>query len=80
MKTIAALLRRLGLWIAIFAMDIQIDGYTKMVDWLDDINGDPITRGNIILARGNAKTERTRLRGEYNATFAPGKSRTWSAA
>lgn len=76
MKTITNLLRRIGLWLAIFAMDIQIDGTTKAMQLVRC----PMTLGRMEIARHVARTERTRLRGEYNATFAPGKSRTWSMA
>lgn len=76
MKTIANLLKRAGLWFAIFALDIQIDGTTKAMQLVRC----PLTLGRMEIARHVARTERTRLRGEYNATFQPGYRKTWSAA
>jgi len=76
MKTIANLLRRAGLWFAIYALDVQIDGTTKAMEMVRC----PMTLGRMEIARHIARTERTRLRGEYNATFKPGQRRTWSVA
>lgn len=76
MKTIANLIRRVGLWFAIFALDIQIDGTTKTMQLVRC----PLTLGRMEIARHLARTERTRLRGEYNATFPVGQRRTWGMA
>lgn len=76
MKTIANLLKRAGLWLAIFALDIQIDGTTSAMEHVTC----PMTLGRMEIARHNARTERTRLRGEYNATFPVGQRRTWRIA
>lgn len=76
MKTIANLIRRVGLWFAIFALDIQIDGTTKTMQLVRC----PLTLGSMEIARHIARTERTRLRGEYNDTFPVGQRRTWGMA
>ena len=76
MKPIAALLRRTALWFAIFALDIQIDGTANAMQLVRC----PLALGRMEIARHVARTERTRLRGEYNATFQPGKRKTWSMA
>ncbi len=76
MKQIIALIRRIGLWLAIFALDIQIDGTAKAMELVRC----PLTLGRMEIARHVARTERTRLRGQYNATFPVGKRRTWSMA
>lgn len=76
MKQIIALIRRLCLWFAIFSLDIQIDGTTKAMGLVRC----PLTLGRMEIARHVARTERTRLRGEYNATFPVGKRRIWGVA
>lgn len=76
MKTLTNLIRRVGLWFAIFALDIQIDGTTKTMQLVRC----PLTLGRMEIARHLARTERTRLRGEYNATFPAGQRRTWGMA
>lgn len=73
MKTMLNLIRRAGLWLAIFALDIQIDGTTQAMELVRC----PITLSRMEIARHIARTERTRLRGEYNATFPPGKRLIW---
>lgn len=70
------LLRRLGLWLAIYALDLQIDGTTATLDHITD----PVRRGRMEIARHHARAERARLRAAYNATFPPGRRRTWSVA
>lgn len=76
MKTLANLIRRAGLWFAIFALDIQIEGTTTAMEHVNC----PITLGRMQIARHHARAERTRLRGEYNATFPVGQRRTWRMA
>lgn len=76
MKTFANLIRRICLWFAIFALDIQIDGTTKTMQLVRC----PMTLGRMEISRHVARTERTRLRGEYNATFPVGQRRTWRMA
>lgn len=76
MKTIIILLRRAGLWIAMFAMEIQIDGTAKAMQLVRC----PMTLGRMEIARHVARTELTRLRGEYNATYPAGQRKTWSMA
>lgn len=69
-------IRRAGLWLAIFALDIQIDGTTKAMQMVRC----PMTLGRMEIARHVTRAERTRLRGEYNATLPVGQRRTWSMA
>ena len=40
----------------------------------------PLTLGRMEIARHVTRAERTRLRGEYNATLPVGQRRTWSMA
>lgn len=49
-------------------------------NWLNEINGDPITRGNMDISRSNARTNLARLRSNYNATLPAGQRRTWHMA
>ena len=70
------LLRRLGLWLAIYALDLQIKGATDCMKCVSD----PLLLGRMDIARSMARRERARLRSEYNATFPPGQRRTWNLA
>lgn len=73
-------IKRAMLWLQLFALEIHIEGQTKTLGWLNEIDGDPITRSNIEQAQRNARAERARLRAEYNATFRVGQRRTWRTA
>lgn len=76
MTTIRLLLRRAGLWLAIFAVDVQIDGTTKTMQLVRC----PLTLGRMEIARHVARAELARLRAEYNATLPVGQRRTWAMA
>lgn len=76
MKTIAILVKRIGLLLAIYYLDITISGQTECLQSIRD----PILSSRIELARSRARRERTRLRGEYNATLPAGLRRTWRMA
>lgn len=75
-KTTSTAIRRLFLWLAIFAIDVQIEGIKKTMPYIRC----PLTLGRMEIAKHVARTERTRLRSEYNATLPPGKRITWSMA
>ena len=42
---------RIILWFQLYALEIHIEGQTKILNWLNEINGDPITRGNMDISR-----------------------------
>lgn len=73
-------INRALLWLQIFALEIHIEGQGKVLSWLNEIKGDPITRGNIELSRHDARAELARLRARYNATLPVGHRRTWHLA
>lgn len=76
MKTIAILLKRVGLWLAIYELDITIKGQTECLQCVSD----PDLLFRIEIARSNARRERTKLRGEYNATLPVGHRKMWRMA
>ncbi len=80
MKTLLNPIRRAGLWLAIFALDIHIYGQSSWISYMTEINGCPLTLGGMEIARSNARAELARLRSEYNATFPPGKRVIWNMA
>ena len=69
-------IKRIILWLQLYALEITIEGYGKCLAVVTD----PTKNLRITLALQVARRERTRLRGEYIATFAPGQRCTWSAA
>ena len=69
-------IKRIILLFQIYSLDITIEGQGKCLPLIKD----PSHNLRITLARQEAKRERTRLRGEYNATFQPGRRVTWTAA
>lgn len=75
MKLLNAI-KRIGLWFAIYALEIQIAGATDVLDCVRD----PLLHGRILLARAEARRELARLRGQYNATLPPGVRKTWRLA
>ena len=80
MTNLLTLLRRAGLWLAIYALEILIKGSTDTLAWLNDIAADVMLRTRVELARSGARRELARLRSEYNATLPVGQRRTWSMA
>jgi hypothetical protein len=68
--------RRIGLWFAIRAVETQLYGIEEAMTLVRD----PMTLGNMTIARHHGRRELARLRAEYIATFKPGVRRTWSAA
>ena len=68
-------IKRLILWFQIYSLDITIAGQDECLSCVG-----PHLQFRILHARAIAKAERTRLRGEYNATFQPGQRRTWTLA
>jgi len=70
------LIQRCVLWLQIYSLNILIDGQCKCLAVVKD----PTHNLRITLARQIAKRERTRLRGEYIATFKPGYRVTWGQA
>lgn len=73
-------INRALLWFQIFALEIHIEGQTKILGWLNDINGDPITRGNMEIARHHARAGLAHIRAQYNATLPVGQRRAWHMA
>lgn len=71
---------RIILWFQLHSLEIHIEGQTKILNWLNEINGDPITRGNMDISMSNARTNLARLRSNYNATLPAGQRRTWHMA
>ena len=71
---------RIILWFQLYALEIHSEGQTKILNWPNEINGDPITRGNMDISRSNARTNLARLRSNYNATLPAGQRRTWRMA
>lgn len=72
MKTIKLLL----LWFQIYALDINIKGQDECLALVKS----PTLHFKITVARSNARRERTRLRGEFNALLPIGQRRTWTLA
>jgi len=70
------LIKRALLWFAIYELDITIAGQTTCLEMVSS----PSLQFRIEIARSNARRERTRLRGEYNATFPAGIRRIWTLA
>ena len=66
-------IKRIILWFQIYSLAITIEGQGKCLPLIND----PSHNLRITLARQAAKRERTRLRGEYTATFKPGQRFTW---
>jgi hypothetical protein len=69
-------IKRMFLWFAIYALEIQIASATDVLDCVRC----PLTQSKIILARTNARIELARLRAEFNATLPPGVRKTWRLA
>lgn len=76
MKTIANLMKRAGLWVSIYLMEIQIEGMTKAISLVSC----PTTLDQMDISLAGARTELARLRSEYIATFPAGHRRTWGMA
>jgi len=67
------LIQRCIIWLQIYNQNVLIDGQSKCLTVVKN----PSRNLRITLARQDAKRERTRLRGEYTATFKPGQRFTW---
>lgn len=72
MNTIKLLL----LWFQIYALDIHIKGQDECLALVKS----PTLHFRMTVARMNARRERTRLRGEFNALLPKGKRCTWTIA
>lgn len=70
------LLKRALLLFQIYELDITIKGQTSCLGMVSC----PIYKTRIELARSVARTERTRLRGLYNATLPVGRRVFWNMA
>lgn len=69
-------IKRLVVMFQLYAVDITIKGQDECLACISD----PILSFKITVARMNARRERTRLRGQYNALLPVGQRKTWSMA
>lgn len=76
MKRLSIILKRAGLLLAIYSLDIRISGQTECLGRVRD----PAQLFRIEIARSNARRERTKLRGEYNETLPVGHRKMWRMA
>lgn len=73
-------LRRIFWWFQIRSLQASIDGQSRWIEWLNEINGDKLTIGKMEIARHFARRELAEARAEYLATFSPGVRKTWGTA
>ena len=69
-------IKRIILLFQLYALDITISGQGECLECVSD----PVLHFRITIARSNARAERARLRGEYNALLPVGRRVTWSMA
>lgn len=74
------ILKRIFWWFQVRSLEASIDAQSRWIEWLNEIDGDKMTIGKMVIACHFARRELAVARSEYLATLRPGVRKTWGAA